>query len=116
MLTIHMHHLIFHSFHGIFEEEKILGNDFEVNVDVSIDGQERISTLGQSVDYVQLYSIIKSVMEEPTPLLETVVYDLAERVRLFDEKIKSVHINIKKLHPPIGSFQGAVSISFNQTF
>ena len=116
MLTIHLHNLLFHSFHGMYKEEKILGNDFEVNVDVSIKAQENITKLRQSVDYVSLYSIIKQVMDQPTPLLEKLVQELAEKIRLLDEKIEGVSISIKKLNPPIGNLQGIVGVSYSTIF
>ena len=116
MLTIHLHNLLFHSFHGMYKEEKILGNDFEVNVDVSIKAQENITKLRQSVDYVSLYSIIKEVMDQPTPLLEKLVQELAEKIRLLDEKIEGVSISIKKLNPPIGNLQGTVGVSYSTIF
>ncbi len=116
MLTIHLHSLIFHSFHGMFKEEKVLGNDFEVNVDISIEAPAKINRLHQTVDYVALHAIIKEVMDIPTALLETVVQDLSEKIQLFDKKIKSVTINIRKLNPPIGNFQGTVGISYSKVF
>ncbi|MBC7423516.1 MAG: dihydroneopterin aldolase [Ferruginibacter sp.] len=116
MLTIHLHNLIFHSFHGMFKEERILGNNFEVNVDVSFPAHEPITKLSQSIDYVALYAIIKEVMDEPTQLLETVVQELERRFHLFDEKIVSIAISIKKLNPPIANFQGTVGISYAKTF
>lgn len=116
MLTIHLHSLIFHSFHGLFKEEKILGNDFEVNVDISFEALAIITRLQQSVDYVSLHAIIKDVMDEPTQLLETVVQLLAEKIYLFDSRIKSVTIKIKKLNPPIGNFQGSVGVSYSKVF
>jgi len=116
MLTIHLHNLLFHSFHGMYKEEKILGNDFEVSVDVSIKAQENITKLRQSVDYVSLYSIIKEVMDQPTPLLEKLVQELAEKIRLLDEKIEGVSISIKKLNPPIGNLQGTVGVSYSTIF
>jgi dihydroneopterin aldolase len=116
MLTIHLHNLLFHSFHGMYKEEKILGNDFEVNVDVSIKAQENITRLRQSVDYVSLYSIIKEVMDQPTPLLEKLVQELAEKIRLFDEKIEGVSISIKKLNPPIANLQGTIGVSYSTIF
>ena len=116
MLTIHLHNLLFHSFHGMYKEEKVLGNDFEVNVDVSIKAQENITKLRQSVDYVSLYAIIKEVMDQPTPLLEKLVQELAEKIRLLDEKIEGVSISIKKINPPIGNLQGTVGVSYSTIF
>ncbi len=116
MITIHLHSMIFHSFHGMFKEEKVLGNDFEVSMDVTIDAPDMITRLHQSVDYVALHAIIREVMDESTPFLETVVQVLATRVGLFDKKIKSVTVTVKKLNPPIANFQGTVGITYSKEF
>ena len=116
MLTIQLHHLQFHSFHGMFKEENILGNTFEVNLDVSFAAAEKILTLHQSVDYVSIYAIVKEVMDVPTQLLETVVQEIAERLYSFDKKIKFVVISIKKLNPPMSNFQGTVAVSYTKEF
>ena len=116
MLTIHLHNLLFHSFHGMFKEERVLGNNFELNVEISFDVPDKITSLHQSIDYVSIYAIIKEVMDVPTQLLETVVQDLAEKFHLFDGKIKKVSIDIKKLNPPIFNFQGSVGISYTKDF
>jgi len=58
MFTIHLHHLRFFSFHGVHEEEGILGNDFEVNVDATFNSNETITRLHQTVNYVKVYDII----------------------------------------------------------
>lgn len=116
MITIHLHSMIFHSFHGLFKEEKVLGNDFEISMDVTFDAPGMITKLHQSIDYVSLHAIIRQVMDEPTPLLETVVQALAEKVGLFDKKIKSVTVTVKKLNPPIANFQGTVGITYSKEF
>ena len=85
MFTIHLHKLLFHSFHGVFNEEKILGNEFEVNVDLEVDGGEPIRNLSQTVNYVGVYSCIKERMQLPTPLLETVAQDLIQAIHELDE-------------------------------
>ena len=116
MLTIHLNNLLFHSFHGMFKEERVLGNDFELNIDISFEESGKITTIQQSVDYVSIYAIIKAVMDIPTALLETVVQELAEKFHLFDDKIKIVSISIKKLNPPIPNFQGTVGLSYSKVF
>ena len=45
MLIIHLHKLLFHSFHGLYEEEQVLGNEFEVNTDIEM-VNEYTSNLG----------------------------------------------------------------------
>ena len=53
-MIIHLHNLKFFSHHGIHEEEKILGTAFEVNVEVEIKHNDRIDTIHQTIDYVQV--------------------------------------------------------------
>ena len=49
MLTIHLHKLLFYSFHGIYKEEQVLGNEFEVSADIEVDNQEqKITTIRQT--------------------------------------------------------------------
>ncbi len=116
MLTIHLHKLLFHSFHGLYEEEKILGNEFEVSADVVVDTREQITTLRQTVNYITVYEIIKIRMQQSTPLLETVAQELTQAIQNIDERIKSVSITIKKLSPPLENFQGFVGVSYKTEF
>ena len=100
MLTIHLHHLKFFAYHGLYEEEKKTGTNFEMDVDVMADIPGAITKLEQTVDYAVVYKIIETRMKEPTALLETLAQDLAEKIQRHDSRIKSVSITIKKLSAP----------------
>ena len=55
-----------------------------------------------TLNYEELYAVIKSVMEVPTKLLETVAHSIAERtLSSFPEAIH-VEVKISKFNPPIG--------------
>ncbi|MEP7109439.1 MAG: dihydroneopterin aldolase [Ferruginibacter sp.] len=112
MITIHLHDLLFHSFHGVYEEEKILGNEFEVSADVVVDAPGLITALRQTVDYSTIYDIIKNRMLQSTSLLETVAQELGLAIYAIDQRVKSVNITIKKLSPPIENFRGIVGVSY----
>ena len=116
MFTIHLHKLLFHAYHGLYAEEQVLGNDFEVTADIEIATPEQIITLKQTVNYVTIYNVIKQRMAKPTPLLETIAQELAQAIGGIDERIKSVSISIKKLSPPIENFQGIVGVSYKTAF
>ncbi|MFT3681102.1 MAG: dihydroneopterin aldolase [Ferruginibacter sp.] len=116
MLTIHLHALEFFAYHGLYEDEKKVGNNFIVDVTVEIDADEKITALSQTVDYVILYEIIHKRMQRATKLLETVAQDLAEEMHLADNRIKSIAVTIKKLTPPIPNFRGSVSVSLKKTY
>ena len=116
MFTIHLHQLRFFSFHGIYEEEKILGNEYEVNASVTFIENETVTELHQTIDYVRIYDIIKERMNIPIPLLETMAQDLAQQIYDADNRITSISIDVKKVYPPIPNFQGAVGVSYKKDF
>jgi len=116
VFTIHLSNLKFFSFHGLHEEERILGKEYEVNVDVSFEEQLLITRLHQTIDYEKIYRIIKQRMNIPTALLETVAQDLAQKIYNADKRIVTININIKKLHPPIAAFEGNVGVSYKIEF
>lgn len=116
MFTINLHNLIFHAYHGIHEEEKIVGNEFEVNVSLSFIADEQITTLEQTINYATVYEIIKQRMQIATPLLETLVQDLTEAIRAFDNRIKSISVSVEKKNPPISNMEGSVSVHYKKDF
>jgi dihydroneopterin aldolase len=116
MFTIHLHNLQFFSFHGLYQEERVLGGRYEVNADISFKTGEKIALLEQTIDYVKIYHIIKQQMNMPTALLETVAEDLALRMYESDTRITSVNISLKKINPPIANFQGSVAVSYKKDF
>ncbi len=114
--TIQLSNLKFFAFHGVHEEERILGGEFEVNAELSFKETNTVTSLDQTIDYVKIYAHIKQRMSVPTALLETVAQDLAENIYAIDNRVVSVNINIKKTNPPITNFQGSVGVSFKKDF
>jgi 7,8-dihydroneopterin aldolase/epimerase/oxygenase len=116
MFTINLHNLIFHSFHGIHEEEQIIGNTFEVNVSLSFISAEPVTALEQTINYATVYEIIKQRMHIATPLLETLVQDLTQEIHAFDNRIKSVSVSVEKKNPPMSNMEGSVSVHYKKDF
>lgn len=113
MLTIHLHNLLFHAHHGLYEEEEILGNDFEVNITIQQQAvAEKIVSLHQTIDYSKVYEMVKQRMQIPTPLLETLAQEICSMILDNFHLADKVFFSINKLNPPITQFQGSVGISF----
>lgn len=115
MLTIHLQQLRFIAFHGLYDEEKIIGNNFIVDVAVSyLPTTATINQLHQTINYVEVYNIVKTRMESATPLLETIVTEIAQQI--FDTFSQAQHVNIciKKENPPIENFCGSVAVEYNK--
>ncbi len=116
MYTIHLHNLLFFSHHGIHEEERILGNWFEVNVDVKSKQIQSVEIISDSIDYVEVYNIIKVTMNQPTALLEKVAENTVYAIHQHDPRITEIDFTIKKMYPPVNGFMGNVGITLHKTF
>lgn len=116
MFTINLHNLIFHAFHGVYEEEGILGNTFEVNVTIEFDPQEPVTSLEHTINYAAVYEIIKQRMLIPTPLLETLAQELTQKIYGHDNRIKTISVSVEKKNPPITNMEGSVSVHYKKTY
>lgn len=117
MVTVRLSDLLFNAFHGIHEEEKILGNEYLVNVSVAFQEKEEvIEHIHDTVNYAGIYNIIKKRMSIPTPLLETIVMQAGNEIHALYPDLRSISISIKKMHPPIEGMQGAAEVSWHKEF
>ena len=116
-ITISLTKLRFFAYHGLYAEERKVGNEFEVNLHVSYTPQENVITeLDHSINYVKLHELVKSEMQLHRDLLETFVMELAQKIHLGFPLVKKVEISIDKLHPPIAAFTGNVGVRFTKEY
>ncbi len=109
--------LEFHSYHGVYAHERSSGNKFEVDilVDTHFDDSAFQDELSGTINYEDLYSIVKVGMEKPSKLLETVAHSIAEKtLSTFPEAI-SVEVKISKFNPPIGGVCKKASVVVNES-
>jgi dihydroneopterin aldolase len=117
MIKISLHQLKFHAFHGLYEEEKKNGNEFEVNLDAWFkEPVEIITQLNQTINYATLYNLIKKRMSIAEPLLETIAMDIAHQCKTQFAAIVEINVSIKKINPPILNFQGQTQVSFHKKY
>ena len=108
--------LVFFGYHGLYAEEKKLGNTYIVDITIDfIPKQSVINHLDQTIDYVQVYALVKKWMEIPTPLLETLVGNMAEDILSEQPLVEKVMVKITKGHLPISQFEGTSSVSIEKS-
>jgi dihydroneopterin aldolase len=100
----------FHAFHGVFSEEKKLGNRFTVDLHVHTDFQQAMYSddLNYTVDYFKLYQIAKAHMQVPVKLLEHLGHLMIEDILKAYPDSKEIQVIIKKHNPALG---GVVNFS-----
>jgi dihydroneopterin aldolase len=117
MITIHLHNVIIFAHHGIYEEEKVKGNTFEINLDVVYDDKESsFENIQHTISYEDLYIIVKNQMQTATPLLEKVCLRIINKIKMEHPLIKEVSITMYKLHAPIEGFNGKAGVTISKKF
>jgi len=115
-MRISFNKLLFVGYHGLYPEEKKLGNNYAVEIDIDFTPKQGvIDQLDQTIDYVHVYAIVKKWMEIPTPLLETLVGKIADDILSSQALANKVFVKITKLHLPIPSFEGNVSVKIEKS-
>ncbi|OHX68148.1 dihydroneopterin aldolase [Flammeovirga pacifica] len=115
--SIALEGLEFFAYHGFFEEERKIGNKYGVDISVDTDFSEaaKKDNLNNTINYMELFEIIKNHMDISTKLLETIGQNIVNDV--YDKWGDSVHkvkVVIKKFNPPIGSICTSSSITIEQ--
>ena len=116
MFTIHLENCRFYAHHGLHEEEAIVGAGFEVSLAAHFEEDGKITRMHQTIDYVQLFDVVKKHFERPRQLLETLAQEIADDVHHADTRVVRVDIHLKKINPPIANFTGSVGVSFTKLF
>ncbi|UOQ72142.1 dihydroneopterin aldolase [Hymenobacter cellulosilyticus] len=94
----------FFAYHGFFDEEQRLGNRYSVDLYVGTDlhAAGTSDDLASTVNYVDLYGIVKTEMAVPARLLEHVGHRILDRVLEQYPHVKSVKVSVAKHNPPFG--------------
>ena len=116
MIKISLDKLKMFAFHGIHPEERSAGTAFEIQMDVYFEPDGYIQDIGQTINYLDLYEIVRNRMKLPSDLLETVCMDISRQVKERYPEVKEINITISKLNPPLANFRGELSVTLTNTF
>lgn len=101
--TVEVNGLKLFARHGVFEQERTVGNKFEVTLRATYP-MERAMTLDDldgTLNYAEAVGIIKEQMAIPAALLEHVAWRIKEALCRRFPLIESGEVRIAKLAPPI---------------
>lgn len=100
-----LHEVRFYAFHGVMPQERRVGGEFLVSVKVGYPLEKAISSddVADTLNYAELYELVKKEMMLPSSLLEHVMGRIVEAIEKAFPKVTSVEVKIKKVNPPMGS-------------
>ena len=117
VMTIELKQLRFFAYHGLYEEERKTGNEFEVTLIVTCQPLSgTITDISDTVNYGELYQLLKTEMQKPRDLLETLVMEIAEIIHISFPTVKTIEISVTKLFPPIVKFTGTVGVRYAKEY
>lgn len=115
-MHIYLNDLMFNGFHGVYPAEKIIGNTFKVDVRIQMSpATKTIHQLEDTIDYVQVYALIQKIMAVPTPLLETIVANIADQILEAHLMAESVYVKITKLQLSVPYFEGTTAVDIERS-
>lgn len=93
----------FYARHGYYEEERVIGNKYSVDVTLEVDFSEAASEdkLEGTVNYEQVYEIVRDVMSIDANLLEHLAGKMIKSLKDAFQSVQKVQVKISKYNPPI---------------
>jgi len=107
----------FHAYHGVYEEEKINGNDFTVTVSFDLDVVQAASSdrLAHTLDYARVYEVIAKEMNIRSELLEHVASRILRAIKKNFPQAWNIELSIRKLNPPMMGHVDAVNLTLRDS-
>jgi len=102
--------------HGVLPEEQTRPQPFEVDVELTVDlvAAGESDALDDTVDYAAVCEAVSRVVSsERYHLLERLATRIAEVCHV-DERVTSVAVTVRKLHPPVRAMVDHVAVRIEQ--
>lgn len=105
-MYIFLKKLTFYSYHGVGEQETVVGNTFFIDIRLKVDfsNASKTDNLKYTVSYADVYDVIKKEMSIPSKLLEHVSERIAKRLFKEFNSVEAIEIKLAKQNPPMGAY------------
>jgi dihydroneopterin aldolase len=97
MFTVSLHKIRIVAPIGIYPQEQVLCNSFEVDIDVVLASFSE----KEFVDYTILNNIIQNVFKQNEKLLEQVAMSISQKVKDQFPFAQKIRVCVRKLNPPM---------------
>lgn len=91
----------FYAYHGVYEEERVIGNTFIVDVFINTDlsGAAAEDDIEDTINYETIYQICQAEMKRTVQLIETLIENIINRLKHQFETMQAIHIRVQKNRP-----------------
>ena len=107
----------FYAYHGHFEEERIVGNDFIIDLtfETNLKPAAESDDIIDAVNYQEIYNIVKEEMKVKSALLENIADRIIDAIYVeFPDEVEYVKVKVSKMNPPLNGKIRNVSITMSR--
>ena len=103
--SILLHDMRFYAYHGVMEQEQRVGGEYLVSLQVEADlSRAAVSdSVADTVNYAELYDVVRDEMAQPSQLLEQVAGRIGQRVLEDFPQVAALTVRVTKCNPPMGA-------------
>ena len=103
--SILLHDMRFYAYHGVMEQERRVGGEYLVSLQVEADliGAVMSDAVADTVNYAELYDVVRQEMAQPSQLLEHVAGRIGQRVLDEFPQVTALTVRVTKCNPPMGA-------------
>lgn len=100
---IEINRLRMYAYHGVEEQEREVGNEFEISVHLEYPSEIPMQNdrIEGALSYGEVARVIEQEMGKKSYLLENVVYRIVEQLKFNWPRISGGSVTVAKLHPPM---------------
>lgn len=111
--TIEINRLRIKARHGVFSQERSVGNIFEVSIKILCPMENALlhDALEGTISYAEVIDIVKEIMARPSQLIEHVAYNIKKSLLAAYPQIIGGEIRVAKLQPPVTAELGEVAVT-----
>ena len=97
--------LRFHAHHGVMPQERTIGADFTIDLEVTTDFTPAMQTddLSGTISYAQVYEIVRREMAQPSQLLEHAGGRIVKSLFAELPQVEAIRLRLLKDNPPVGA-------------
>lgn len=105
----------FYAYHGCFKEEAVVGTRFVLDLQMKLDTDKASQSddLNETVNYLEVYQLIKLCMQEKSKLLEHLSRRILSKLVEQFPQISEGTLKVAKMNPPLGGQLSSVSVTMH---
>lgn len=113
MVTIEINGLRLYARHGVGEQERTVGNEFEVtlHLECRVDDAMSSDDVADTVNYAEVIDTVRAEMDVPSQLLEHVAARVRDAVCRRFPLVAGGMVKVAKLTPPIPCQLSSVAVT-----